>query len=195
MDDSSTPRTRFVSRRLDPVKLSPMGTISSRRSFSFSTSSILFTDDSSGTPLRLLGVPFSWEKLPGEPKELSYHRKTESANNLLPLPPHRNNCLPAAGKHFSLNTTRKKNTPSTVMRDPFTAALVECSRCGGVEEGKHTGGESNKALRKNSIRLVNLYASCKRACDVSESIIYLPRSVAGVASYDHLLSSTRRRRR
>lgn len=133
-----------------------------------------------------LGVPFSWEKLPGEPKEFPHHRKTESANNLLPLPPHRNN--------YSHNTRRKKNTSPAAMIDPFTAALVECSK-GTTADGEYTGSESKKVSRKISIGLVNLYASCRRACAVSESIVYIPRSIDGVASYDHLLLSTRRRRR
>lgn len=193
MDDSS--RNRFGARRSDPVKFSSTGNISSRRSFS-SSSSVLFPGDSSTTPLRLLGVPLSWENLPGEPKELLCHREMESANNILPLPPHRNNFLQAAGKHYSPKTTRKKNTSSTAMKDPFTAALVECSKGGASTlDGEHTGGESSKALRKNRIWLVNLYASCRRACAVSESIVCLPRAVDGVVSYDHLLMTNRRRRR
>ncbi|KAL1225833.1 hypothetical protein V5N11_021050 [Cardamine amara subsp. amara] len=164
MDDSS--RTRTIPRRPTSVKFSSTVNISSRRSLSSSSfNSLLFSDDSPATPIHPLGVPFAWEKLPGEPKEFPHHRKTESANNLLPLPPHRNN--------YSLNTRRKKNTSPTAI-DPFTAALVECSK-GTTADGKHTGGESKKVLRKSNIGLVNFYASCRRACAVSESIVYIPR--------------------
>ncbi|EOA38558.1 hypothetical protein CARUB_v10010368mg [Capsella rubella] len=191
MDTSS--KTQITPRRIrrsDSVELSSTVKSSSRRSLSSSSfSSLLVSGSSPATPLHPLGVPFSWEKLPGEPKEFPYHRKNESSNNLLPLPPHRGNHSP--------NTRRKKNTsPAAAMRDPFTAALVECSK-GATADGEHnTGGESRKVLRKsNSIKLLNLYASCRRACAVSESIVYLPRSTDRVASYDHLILSTRRRRR
>ncbi|CAA7027226.1 unnamed protein product [Microthlaspi erraticum] len=136
------------------------------------------------------------KNFPENPKSSHVTGKRKSANNLLPLPPHRSNFLPAVGKHYSPKNTRKKNTSSTAMKDPFTAALVECSKGGAsILDGEHIGGESNKALRKNRIWLVNLYASCRRACAVSESIVCLPRAVDGVASYDHLLFTNRRRRR
>ncbi|KAG7592657.1 hypothetical protein ISN45_Aa01g015200 [Arabidopsis thaliana x Arabidopsis arenosa] len=179
----TSPRTRIVPRRSNSIKFLSAVNISNRRSLSSSSSnSLLFSSNSPVTPLHPLGVPFSWEKLPGKPKEFPYHRKNESSSNLLPLPPHRSNHNP--------NTRRKKNTSPASMRDPFTAALVECSKGTSVDR-EHTGGESRKVLRKSSMGLLNLYASCRRACAVSESIVYLPKS----ASYDHLLLSTRRRSR
>lgn len=175
--DNTSSRTQIVPRRSKSVKLSSTVNISSRRSVS---------GNSPATPLHPLGIPFSWEKLPGEPKEFPYHRKNESSSNLLPLPPHWSNHSP--------NTRRKKNMSPVAMRDPFTAALVECSK-GAIVDGEYTDGETRKVLRKSSsIGLLNLYASCKRACAVSESIVYLPRSTDRVASYDHLLLNTRRRR-
>ncbi|CAE5958270.1 unnamed protein product [Arabidopsis arenosa] len=183
----TSPRTRIVPRRSNSIKFSSAVNISNRRSLSSSSSnSLLFSSNSPVTPLHPLGVPFSWEKLPGKPKEFPYHRKNESSSNLLPLPPHRSNHNP--------NTRRKKNTSPAPMRDPFTAALVECSK-GTTVDREHTGGESRKVLRKSSMGLLNLYASCRRACAVSESIVYLPKSIDRVASYDHLLLSTRRRSR
>ncbi|CAD5313480.1 unnamed protein product [Arabidopsis thaliana] len=182
----TSPRTRIVpTRRSNSVKFSSTVNISTRRSLSSSSSnSLLFSGNSPATPLHPLGVPFSWEKLPGKPKEFSYHRKNESLSNLLPLPPHWSNHSP--------NTRCKKNTSPAAMRDPFMAALVECSK-GATTDGEHTGGESRKVLRKSrSIGLLNLYSSCRRACAVSESIVYLPKSIA---SYDHLHLSTRGRRR
>ncbi|ESQ28008.1 hypothetical protein EUTSA_v10019856mg [Eutrema salsugineum] len=216
--DSS--RTRIVSRRSEPVKFPAKTNISSRRSLSSSSSSsfssfsscssssLVFPGDSPlnspATPLRLLGVPFSWEQLPGKPKDYSHklnHRRNTESSAILPLPPHRNINFPATGK----NTARKKNSLSfpVTEKDPFAAALRECSKdddededdCDQEDEDRRSGG-SSKALSKSSIGdrfgLVNLYGSCRRTCAVSESIVYLPRS-GKAASYDHLLLPRRRR--
>ncbi|KAL1212434.1 hypothetical protein V5N11_034792 [Cardamine amara subsp. amara] len=222
--DSS--RTRIVSKRSDPVNFPAKKPISSRRSLSSSSSfsscsssSLVFPGDSPlnspATPLRLLGVPFSWEQLPGKPKDYSHklnHRLNNESLNLLPLPPHRNIQFPTTGKHSKSNHSSKKNSFPVTVRDPFAAALLECSKDEGNSEDDDDdvdGGEevdrkfrehsrgSSKVLSKstsigNKFGLVNLYGSCRRTCAVSESIVYLPRS-AKAASYDHLLLPRRRR--
>ncbi|CAA7052391.1 unnamed protein product [Microthlaspi erraticum] len=210
--DSS--RTRIVSRRADPVKFPAKKTsISSRRSLSSSSfssfsscssSSLVFPGDSPlyspATPLRILGVPFSWEQLPGKPKD--YFRSLTKSSNILPLPPHRSATFPATGKnHKSSNSTKKNSFPVTE-KDPFATALLECSKDDDQDEAEEEDRRGNsrgssKVLSKSSIGdrfgLVNLYGSCRRTCAVSESIVYLPGPAGKAASYDHLFRPRRRR--
>ncbi|CAN8235369.1 unnamed protein product [Cochlearia groenlandica] len=210
--DSS--RTRILSRKSDLV--SSRRTLSSSSSSSFSScssSSLVFSGDSPlnspATPLRLLGVPFSWEKLPGKPKEDSNrlnHRINKESLNLLPLPPHRNTNFPVTGKNKKVNNSSKKSNFPVIVKDPFAAALFECSKNeGDNEEEEEDGGDRrlrgnsgglSKALMKSSVGdrfgLVNLYGSCRRSCSVSESIVYIPRP-RKADSYDHLLLLRRRR--
>ncbi|XP_010428050.1 PREDICTED: uncharacterized protein LOC104712774 [Camelina sativa] len=225
--DSS--RTSNVSKRSDPVSFPAKSSISSRRSLSSSSSfssfsscsssSLVFPGDSPlnspATPLRILGVPFSWEQLPGKPKDYSHrlnnNRQNDESLNLLPLPPHRSVSFPATGKNPKSNSSSKKHSFPVTVRDPFAAALLECSKDEGTnsddEEDDVDGeevdrrfrgnsGGSSKALSKSSIGdrfgLVNLYGSCRRTCAVSESIVNLPRS-RKAPSYDHLLLPRRRR--
>lgn len=220
-------RTRNVSKRSDPINFPAKSSISSRRSLSSSSSfssfsscsssSLVFPGDSPlnspATPLRLLGVPFSWEQLPGKPKDYSHRlnnrRNNESSNLLLPLPPHRNISFPATGKKPKPNNSSKKNSFPVTGKDPFAAALLECSKdegtnsdndddVDGVEDVdrrfRGNSGGSSKVLSKNSIGdrfgLVNLYGSCRRTCAVTESIVYLPRA-RKAASYDNLLPRRR----
>lgn len=226
MDSSS--RTQNVTKRSDPVNFPAKSSISSRRSLSSSSSfssfsscsssSLVFPGDSPlnspATPLRLLGVPFSWEQLPGKPKDYSHrlnNRRNNESSKLLPLPPHRSVSFPATGKNTKPNISSKKNSFPVTVRDPFAAALLECSKDEGTnsdDEEDVDGGEnvdrrfrgnsggSSKVLSKSSIGdrfgLVNLYGSCRRTCAVSESIVYLPRS-RKAPSYDHLLLPRRRR--
>lgn len=88
-------------------------------------------------------------------------------------------------------------------KDPFAAALLECSKDDDdedeAEEDVNRRGNlsgSSKALSKSSIGdrfgLVNLYGSCRRTCAVSESIVYLP-GPGKAAAYDHLFRPRRRR--
>ncbi|XP_021896060.1 uncharacterized protein LOC110813293 [Carica papaya] len=202
----SPAKTLTTSRPRNPAKKSS----TSRRTPSFSLSSSssnaslgsYFIDhhDSSllspATPLRFSGVPFSWEQLPGIPKNSHSHNKKESIK-LLPLPP------PAiiASKKYTLmdfGLTRKKfygNHNRCFRLDPFFAAFVECSKDDDDDEqyeqepSSHIwrgngGGGGTKVSKSISDRfgLVNLQASCKRSIAVSESLVYLPRSSR--SSYD-----------
>ncbi|KAL0701510.1 hypothetical protein Bca4012_057632 [Brassica carinata] len=214
--DSS--RTRTLARRSDPVNFPAKTNTSSRRSLSSSSlssfsscssSSLVFQGDSPlnspATPLRLLGVPFSWEQLPGKPKDYSHrinHRLNKESSVILPLPPHRGTHFPVTGKNKKSNSLSKKKSFPVTEKDPFAAALLECSKDEGDDEddgederfrGNSSG--SSKALTKSSMGdrfgLVSLYSSCRRTCTVSESIVYLPRT-RKAASYDHLLPRRRR---
>ncbi|KAF8099558.1 hypothetical protein N665_0242s0041 [Sinapis alba] len=192
--DSS--RTRLVTRRSSPVNFPAKKNISSRRSLSSSSSfsscsssSLVFPADSPlnspATPLGLIGVPFSWEQLPGKPKDcshrLNHHRRNNDSSVILPLPPHRSTTFPVTGKNHKLNYPTKKNSVPVMEKDPFAAALLECSKDEEDEDRRLSGnsGGSSKVLVKNSISdkfgLVSLYGSCRRTCAVSESIVYLPR--------------------
>ncbi|KAJ4874902.1 hypothetical protein Rs2_39920 [Raphanus sativus] len=207
--DSS--RTRTLGRRSDPVNFPAKTNTSSRRSLSSSSfssfsscssSSLVFQGDSPlnspATPLRLLGVPFSWEHLPGKPKDYSHrlnHLLSKESSLILPLPPHRSTHFPVSGKNKKPNSLSKKNSFPVIEKDPFAAALLECSRDDVDDEddrederfrGNSSG--SSKALSKSSIGdrfgLVSLYGSCRRTCTVAESIVYLPRP-RKASSYDH----------
>ncbi|XP_013590554.1 PREDICTED: uncharacterized protein LOC106298974 [Brassica oleracea var. oleracea] len=203
--DSS--RTLIVTRRSDPVKKN----ISSRRSLSYSSSfssssssSLVFPSDSPlnspATPLRLLGVPFSWEQLPGKPKDYSHrlnHHGNRESSLILPLPPHKSTIFPVTGKNHKSNNSTKKNSFPATEKDPFAAALLECSKGDDYDEDYDgNSGGSRKVLAKSSISkrfgLVNLYGSCRRSCSVTESIVQLPGPEKS-ASYDHLLLPRRRR--
>ncbi|RID55851.1 hypothetical protein BRARA_G03091 [Brassica rapa] len=218
--DSS--RTRTLARRSDPVNFPAKTNTSSRRSLSSSSfssfsscssSSLVFQGDSPlnspATPLRLLGVPFSWEQLPGKPKDYSHrlnHRLNKESSLILPLPPHRSTHFPVTVKNKKSNSLSKKNSFPVTEKDPFAAALLECSKDDDEDEEdgedhevdrrfRGNSGGSSKALTKSSIGdrfgLVSLYGSCRRTCTVSESIVYLPRT-RKAASYDHLLPRRRR---
>ncbi|KAF8098115.1 hypothetical protein N665_0273s0016 [Sinapis alba] len=202
--DSS--RTQTLTRRSDPVNFPAKKNTSSRRSLSSSSfsscssSSLVFQGDSPlnspATPLRLLGVPFSWEQLPGKPKDYSHrlnHRQNNGSSVILPLPPPRSTHFPVTGKNKKFNSLSKKNSFPVIDKDPFTAALLECSKDddGGEDEVDRrfqgSSGESSKALSKsNRFGLVSLYGSCRRTCTVSESHVYLPRP-GKASSYDYLL--------
>lgn len=200
---------------------------SSRRTPSFSSSSSLASNSSLGSssssssssssynpdhdhhhtsPIRFSGVPFSWEHFPGIPKKQHSKKKQESSNKqqLLPLPPP-TTPTSSVTKKFNLDDIWAKNSnknkryhpKQTIQRDPFFAALVQCSK-NDDEEGDDEEDQSNasfwnggKVTRSLSDRFgfVNLYTSCKRTCTVSESIIYLPRSSR--SSYDLINTSSR----
>ncbi|KAL9379805.1 hypothetical protein Peur_028287 [Populus x canadensis] len=168
-------------------------TASSRRTASFSSSSSLsscsslrFLDDSPlspATPLQFSGVPFSWEHLPGIPKKQS-HKKKDSILKALPLPP------PAAPASISrrINSEeigiRKKHNNESFRRDPFFAALVQCSKDDDDDyQGSDfwSGGKVSRSI-SDRFGFVSLYTSCKKTSDVSDSIVYLPRSSR--TSYD-----------
>ncbi|XP_041018394.1 uncharacterized protein LOC121260544 [Juglans microcarpa x Juglans regia] len=194
MDSSATltSHARLVSKESDiifPASIYP----SSRRTPSFSSSSSLspssssfdssyFPDDSPlnpSIPLRYSGVPFSWEQLPGIPKKQVLKKKEPLSKLNLPLPPP----TTSTSKKFNseeYSGERKKNSrQSTLQRDPFFAALVECSKDDDHEELSN-GCIWNQAKVSRSLSdrfgFINLYASCKRTSAISESIVYLPRS-------------------
>ncbi|XP_054786922.1 uncharacterized protein LOC129293144 [Prosopis cineraria] len=222
MDSSATlPKQLHAARKHPP----PPQQQWSRRTPSFSSSSSSFSPYNSSSsleslfagaddvdepspysPLRFSGVPFSWELLPGIPKKQTCFRKKliqESSMKLLPLPPPTNTS--------SYNFKKKNSLPSIFQRDPFFAAMVECSKGGDDhEEEDHDhqvsgrsspafwnsnnaasrGGRrsnNNKGSRSISDRFgfVSIYSSCKNASPVSESIIYLPTSRRSRSNYQH----------
>ncbi|XP_021809593.1 uncharacterized protein LOC110753092 [Prunus avium] len=190
---------RFSSRR------TPSSSSSSSSSFSSCSSSFLSSSScnpdhhdssplSQGNPLRFSGVPFSWEHFPGIPKKLNSSKK-ESYSSLkrLPLPPPTTTTTSTQkpSKKFifddiGVNVRHKnpKGRSSNFAKDPFLAALVECSKDAHDDDDDEEEEESNasfssgaKVSRSSSERFgfVNLYTSCKRTCAVSESIIDRPR--------------------
>lgn len=155
------------------------------------------------TPLRFSGVPFSWEHFPGIPKQQVCKKILAqdqfSSTKLLPLPP-------TANKNKNMFRTlngaviKMKKTSSNISSpnkqqsisksdDPFFAALVECSKGDNDDDDEEEVDQENaklwniastgKVSRSLSDRFgfINLYAmSCKRTCDVAESIRHLPKS-------------------
>ncbi|GER30772.1 translation initiation factor 2 subunit beta [Striga asiatica] len=170
----SPPLNNFPSNKKDTPYSTPtfrFPAASPRRTASFSSESSfdsLFSsnDDESyppynpGTPLKLKGIPFSWERIPGIPK--SRQPKNDKFNkysgHLLPPPP--------AGKSFC------RPADGSFRRDPFFTALVECSK-DDDGRGANFGNFSSKITRTLSDRfgLVGKYASCKSTCTVSDSIM------------------------
>ncbi|KAJ8760483.1 hypothetical protein K2173_015150 [Erythroxylum novogranatense] len=170
---------------------------SSRRtpSFSFSSSSTISSSSSSfyvsndlppspATPLRFSGgVPFSWEHLPGIPKNPN-HKKRDSTLKVLPLPP--SSTIPTS-KRFTFEEVghRKKIFNEGLRRDPFFTALVQCSRDNNCDKQSFSNiWDRPKVSRSVGDRFgfTNLYTSCKNTCAISESIVYIPRSKR--SSYD-----------
>lgn len=156
---------------------------------SFRSSSFSFHDDfppfSPITPLKYKGVPFSWEQIPGIPKEQGSKKKGPSGH-LLPPPPAGTTAGGGAGakKQLHQDEISPKKSNRFQRDDPFFAALVECSKEGGDDEDHQSSNfvgiahkGSSKITRSLSGRfgLINMYTSCKRTCTVSESIVYLPR--------------------
>ncbi|KAI9098447.1 hypothetical protein K1719_025072 [Acacia pycnantha] len=189
---------RPSSRRLPSFSSSPSS--ASASSSSSLDHSMCSHDDYSllgpATPLRLISrIPFSWEHFPGIPKNLNNHDNIASSpsHKLLPLPP------PTTTHHLEhhpiRSTARKKNLiQGSFQRDPFFAALVECSKSNNNDYDHHheeasaaAAATSNNGLWNNNaakvsrslgdrFELVSLFASCKRTCAVSESLVHLPSS-------------------
>nr|GLL44040.1 putative protein TPRXL [Ipomoea trifida] len=144
------------------------------------------------TPLRSQGgggVPFSWEQIPGIPKEsiAGDNTRHSSSLSLLPLPP----C--SADPVKNRPPSPKKLLSSSFRNDPFFAALVTCSKDDRyAEKNSNIWKSSNKVTRSISDRFgfISFYASCKTTCAVSESIVYFPRS----RNYDDQLLNRRSRR-
>ncbi|KAL8133226.1 uncharacterized protein LOC141712428 [Apium graveolens] len=176
---------RPSSRRTLSLSSSPSfsSSNSSLASFSLDESVANNSPFSPTTPLHSGQVPFSWEQIPGIPKnkQLSKKKCNDPSLNtsLLPLPPAGN---PVQKGKDVTPTTQKKHTatPSSLRKDPFFAALVECSK--GNDNGQGSIGNFWKSSRitrtlSDRLGLVSMYTnSCKTTCAVSNSTVYLPRS-------------------
>ncbi|XP_031098953.1 uncharacterized protein LOC116002910 [Ipomoea triloba] len=175
----------------------PQSSLSSSPSHSSTSSfgSLSFQDCQSSppaTPLRSQGggVPFSWEQIPGIPKEsiAGDTSRHSSSLSLLPLPP----C--SADPVKNRPPSPKKLLSSSFRNDPFFAALVTCSKDDDryAEKNGNIWKSGSKVTRSISDRFgfISFYASCKTTCAVSESIVYFPRS----RNYDHQLLNRRERR-
>ncbi|XP_010256407.1 PREDICTED: uncharacterized protein LOC104596812 [Nelumbo nucifera] len=190
-DTTPSPTTKRPSSRRRSPSLSSS---SSFRSFSSSVSSSSSSnpDDLLSSPapssLHFSGIPFSWEKHPGIPKNSTIPRTLSSKYKdgslfLLPLPPAG---TPIPAKRFNFDaifSIRKKNSHDSLRRDPFIAALMECSK---DQEGDDDCWKNTKVSRTliDRFGFIDLYASCKRSCAVAESKVLLPRSSR--AAYDLL---------
>ncbi|CAA0809898.1 Unknown protein [Striga hermonthica] len=154
-------------------------------SSSSSSSSFLYLDDyptfSPSTPLKFKGIPFSWEKNPGIPKNnQSSSKKKEYSEHLLPPPPAGSS---NSGDKKSIHQEEifPKKSNRFQQRDPFFAALVECSK--DDDDDEHHGtkyygtmwkGNSKNITRSLSDRFAFMnYTSCKRTCAVSVPNIYV----------------------
>lgn len=183
------PTVKLRSSRRSPSFSSSSSSLSPSSS---STESLYFADDpllSPASPLRFSGVPFSWEQLPGIPKKQNSKKKQDASMKLLPLPPPTTTSQYPSKKlshNEEITRIRRKNSiRSTFKRDPFFAALMECSK-DDDDERSSSFWNGPKVSRSISDRFgfINLYGSCKSTCNVSESIIYLPSS--RTTTYDHL---------
>ncbi|CAL0333418.1 unnamed protein product [Lupinus luteus] len=176
---------KYLSSRKTPFFSSSFSPSSSLESLYFGDDTLL----SPATPHRFYGVPFSWEHLPGIPKN-QISKKQESSLKLLPLPPPTTTTTSIQSSK-KLNheepRLRKKNNSiqGTSQRDPFFDAMVKCSKDDHEEKTCRNLWNDAKVSRSFSDRFgfVNLNASCKRTCAVSESIVYIPSSRSN--TYQH----------
>ncbi|KAJ8445179.1 hypothetical protein Cgig2_029551 [Carnegiea gigantea] len=146
-------------------------------SSSFSSASLDSLPPSPATPLRRYTagggrIPFSWESIPGIPKNNQIIAKVPTNidfphdHSYLPLPP----AAKSSQKSNYENATRRGRE-----RDPFFAALVECSKGGGNDDGdKDVFGSIWKGAMPKPIGR-SLFMSCKNASDVAESLVLIPR--------------------
>lgn len=182
--------------RRSPSSLSSSPSHSSNSSFGSTLSFHDILDDhnspiSPTSPLQLpKGVPFSWEKIPGIPKQIfSKKNNTTSLGQLLPLMPppagNANNTITNSFKKTSSfldEFSPRKSAAKSFRKDPFFAAFVECSKDDNHQQQYDDDIWKNSSkvpsIRSLSDRFgfINMYTSCKRTCTVSESIVYLPRS-------------------
>ncbi|KAL8482575.1 hypothetical protein ACS0TY_028034 [Phlomoides rotata] len=184
-NDEEPPHSTLVFR--PSGRRTPSLSSSSSWDSSLGSSSLSFNDEfppfTPTSPLKFKGIPFSWEQIPGIPKH-QLSKKKNSSDHLLPLPPAATTTKKLL--HHQEEISPKKST--RFQRDPFFAALVECSKDDHDGDDDHDDGHdhdhhgmlkgSSKITRTLSDRfgLINMYTSCKRTCAVSESIVYLPRS-------------------
>ncbi|KAK1403669.1 Protease-associated RING/U-box zinc finger family protein [Heracleum sosnowskyi] len=175
---------RPSSRRTLSLSSSPSFSSSNSSLASFSLDENIANNSpfSPTTPLHTGQVPFSWEQIPGIPKtkQLSKKKCNDPSLNisLLPLPPAGN---PVQKSKDVIPRTQKKHiaTTSSFRKDPFFAALVECSKGNDGQGSIGNFWKSSRITRTLSDRLglVSMYTnSCKTTCAVSKSMVYLPRS-------------------
>ncbi|KZV33086.1 hypothetical protein F511_03352 [Dorcoceras hygrometricum] len=191
---ASTP-TRILPTDEEPPYPTSRFRPSGRRTASFSSSSTSNSWDSSfgsftdeyppfspiPTPLNFNGVPFSWEKIPGISKH-QVSKMDENSGSLLPLPP-AGNSNSSTKKHHN-EQEQKHHSSNRFKRDPFFAALVECSKDGDhdhdythlVHTGKGSSSKISRSLSNGFGCINNMCTSCKRTCAISESIVCLPKS-------------------
>lgn len=177
---------------------------SSSSSSSLGSSALYDADDYPSNPIPngFSRIPFSWEQLPGVPKEQVSNKKRESSmknNNkaILPLPPTITTHQITSRKKLNIDDIGDKIKKSSSKQisfqrdDPFFAALVECSKESDQDQEVDTsfwnGAKVSRSL-SDRFGFVNLYTSCKKTCAVSESIIYLPKSTRN--SYNLINRST-----
>ncbi|KAK1436459.1 hypothetical protein QVD17_02239 [Tagetes erecta] len=145
----------------------------SRRSpsFSSSSSSSSSSPSSPATPFRYSGIPFSWEQVPGIPKKNNTNKLGSSQRVLIPLPPSGNSFRKSFGKESGPMIRKYSNASGdrSFHEDPFFAAFVECSKDEGIRV------TNTSKMRSNG----GFYGSCLRACEVAESVVYMPRSRSG----------------
>ncbi|CAO2835291.1 unnamed protein product [Amaranthus hypochondriacus] len=150
------------------LSLSSSPSLSSNSSSSFRS----FSNEDSPPPTPPQRIPFSWEKIPGIPK----HQIINSPRNFkyLPLPP------PAAPVSLKNKSNYKKNH-ILCRKDPFFAALVECSKNDHDHDHDHDEDQKDvigsiwKASSKSlSHRFGFVNFSCKNTCSVSQSLVFLP---------------------
>ena len=182
--------SRSYSRR-NKTTLSSSSSHSSLSSFSSSSSSPSSWNCDSPinpiTPLQSFGVPFSWENSPGVRNKSHVPRNRNYEDpylQLLPLPP---------AARSAPTTELKKLGYNYVGRDPFTAALVKCSKK-DLHKKSHVDDYWKIAKPSRAVNdlvgIVDRYTSCKTTCSVVDSTVFIPRS--GLPVYDF---SNRRRSR
>ncbi|XP_009762264.1 uncharacterized protein LOC142163042 [Nicotiana tabacum] len=181
----STPVFRPTTRRSSSLSSSPSHSSNSSFGSSLSFHDLEHSPFSPTTPFQFSkGVPFSWEQIPGIPKQKISRKNSSSLGQLLPLPPPAGNTIPNSSKKNSFfdEFSPKKCANESFRKDPFFAAFVECSK--DDDEHKSFGDiwkiSSSKvpSIRSLSDRFgfISMYSSCKTTCTVSESIVYIPRS-------------------
>ncbi|OIT24975.1 PREDICTED: uncharacterized protein LOC109216088 [Nicotiana attenuata] len=184
----STPVFRPTTRRSPSLSSSPSHSSNSSFGSSLSFHDLDNSPFSPTTPLQFSkGVPFSWEQIPGIPKQKISRKNNSSLGQLLPLPPPAGNTIPNSSKKNSFfdEFSPKKCASESFRKDPFFAAFVECSKDDIQQQYDKSFGHgiwksSSKvpSIRSLSDRFgfISMYSSCKTTCTVSESIVYLPRS-------------------
>lgn len=168
---------------------------SSRRTISLSSSPSVSSNSSSSLrsfsheedsppPSPPQRIPFSWETIPGIPKHqiIKRHDSSRKLTTYLPLPP------AAASVPVTAKSNYKKHHILT-RKDPFFAALVECSKGDNDndnddDDDKDVFGSVFKTPAKSlSHRFGFVNLSCKNNCSVAESLVFLPREQPKRISY------------